>query len=67
MTPRGRYLGSWVLPSGNNADVYLTPSGLECQWDREPSPSWPRADVEHWLAVAFPETALGQRVLGVSA
>jgi hypothetical protein len=41
--------------------------------DRPPSPSWPRADVEHWQRVTFPEIvraiarATGQHVLGVGA
>ncbi len=66
------YLGSWVLPSGNSADVYLAPSGLECRWDRAPSPNWPKTDVEHWRSVTFPailravSDPTGQRVLGVS-
>ena len=68
-----QHLGVWVLPSGNSADVWLTPAGLDCRWDRPPSPSWPRADVDHWRGVTFPEilraisSATGQRVLGVSA
>ncbi len=68
-----RYLGSWVLPSGNSADVYLDPTQrLECQWDRPPSPAWPAEDIEHWRAATFPEivravaTATGQRVLGLT-
>jgi hypothetical protein len=72
MTGR-RYLGSWCLPSGNSADVYLTAAGLDCRWDRPPSSAWTREDVEHWRRVAFPEilravaTTTGQRVLGVTA
>jgi len=69
-----RYLGSWTLPSGSTCDVYLTSAGqLSCCWDRRPSPSWPRADVEHYQAVTFPEilravaTVTGHRVLGVEA
>jgi hypothetical protein len=68
-----RYLGSWTLPSGNTCDVYLTPAGLSCAWDRPPSPSWPRADVEHWSTTTFPAIcravadATGQRVIGVTA
>ena len=72
MTPRDRYLGSWTLPSGNSCNVYLAAAGdLHCEWDRPPSPSWPRADVEHYQRVTFPEimravaTATGQNVLGV--
>ena len=76
-----KYIGSWVLPSGNSCDVYLaweltpgtvTLDALECRWDRAPSPSRPTADVDHWRAVTFPEilravaVATGQRVLGVS-
>jgi hypothetical protein len=82
MSQRDRYLGSWTLPSGNSCDVYLARAiepgalrldALRCEWDRPPSPSWPRADVEHWQAVSWPEivraiaTATGQRVLGVQA
>ncbi len=71
--PARRYLGSWVLPSGNSVDVYLDlpGSGLSCAWDDPPSPAWPRADVDHWEAVTFPEilaavaTATGVRVAGV--
>jgi hypothetical protein len=68
-----RYVGAWRLPSGNQADVWLTPDGLECRWNHPPSPSWPRADVEHWQRVTFPEivravaTVTGLRVLGVTA
>ena len=67
------YVGSWTLPSGNSADVYLGPDGLACEWDRPPSPSWPRADIEYWQHSAFPAicaaiaAATGQRVLGVGA
>jgi hypothetical protein len=71
---RRHYLGSWTLPSGNSADVYLTDDAqLACEWDVPPSPRWPAADVEHWRAVTFPEilraiaAATRQRVLGVSA
>ena len=64
MSPRDRYLGSWTLPTGNTADVYLFAGRLECRWNRPPSPAWPRADVEHWRVVA---TVTGQDVLGVSA
>jgi hypothetical protein len=66
------YLGSWTLPSGNTCDVYLTTAGVSCGWDRPPSPSWPRADVEHYQSVTFPEimravaTATGKGVVGVS-
>jgi hypothetical protein len=77
---RGRYLGTWTLPSGNTCDVFLAEDidpgtlrfdALRCEWDRPPSPSWPRADLEHWQRVTFPEivraiaTATRQRVLGV--
>jgi hypothetical protein len=71
MTAR-RFLGSWTLPSGNSADVYLGPGGLTCSWDTPPSPSWPRSDVDHWQAVTFPEilravaAVTGERVLGVT-
>ncbi len=67
-----RYLGSWKLPSGNSADVFLGPAGLECAWDRPPSPAWPRADLDHWQAVAFPAIVravaevTGQRAMGVA-
>ena len=68
-----RYLGSWVLPSGNSCDVRLGPGErLECAWDVAPSPAWPPEDVEHWRVVTFPEIlralamTTGQRVLGVS-
>jgi hypothetical protein len=66
------YLGSWVLPSGNSCDVFYRDGELALQWDRPPSPSWPRADVEHYQVVTFPEilravaSATGQRVLGVA-
>ena len=69
---RRRYLGSWTLPSGNAADVYLSSAGLECAWDRPPSPAWSQADIEHWQRVTFPAIIravadlTGQRVLGVS-
>jgi hypothetical protein len=75
-----RYLGSWVLPSGNSCDVYLSAlpqvgalvPGLECRWDIPPSPAWPADDVAHYESVTFPEIvravalATGQRVLGVT-
>jgi hypothetical protein len=79
---RELYLGSYVLPSGNSCDVWLARDlrpgtlrygGLRCEWDRPPSPSWPRGDIEHWRAVTWPAivraiaTATGQRVLGVTA
>jgi hypothetical protein len=71
--PRPRYLGSWGLPSGNSADVYLAPDGqLACYWDTPPSPSWPDEDLAHWKTVSFPEicravqAVTGLRVLGVS-
>ena len=72
ISPRRRYLGSWTLPSGNSADVYLAASGLACEWDTPPSPIWPTADREHWRAVTFPAIlravaeVTGQRVLGVT-
>ena len=69
-----RYLGTWTLPSGNSADVYLGPGeALACEWDVAPSPTWSAEDVAHYQAVTFPEilraiaTATGQRVLGVQA
>jgi hypothetical protein len=72
--PRRRYLGSWVLPSGNTCDVYLAPDlALASEWDTLPSPAWPAADVDHWERITFQEilravaTATGQRVLGVQA
>lgn len=73
--PSRRYLGSWTLPSGNSADVYLDlPSGrLACEWDVPPSPTWPRSDVEHYQRVTFPETvrvvatATGKQTLGAVA
>jgi hypothetical protein len=64
------YLGSWVLPSGNSADVYLAAGRLDCRWDTPPSVAWPAEDIEHWRAVTFPAilaavaSATGQRVLG---
>lgn len=70
---RQQYLGTWVLPSGNGADVYLTAGRLDCFWDRAPSPAWPPGDVEHYRAVTWPAilralcTATGRDVLGVSA
>lgn len=48
-----RFVGSWVLPSGNSCDVHLTDSGLECLWDTPP-PAWPKTDTDHWRAVTFP-------------
>lgn len=76
--PRGghlsrQYLGTWVLPSGNSCDVVYLDGQLTFGWDRPPSPSWPRADVEHYRTVTFPEilraveSSTGQRVLGVLA
>lgn len=69
-----RYLGTWTLPSGNRADVYLGPDlALSYEWDTPPSPTWPAADVAHYQAVTFPEIlravarVTGQRVLGVQA
>jgi len=68
----GRYLGSWVLPSGNSCDVRLGPGErLECAWDVAPSPAWPPEDVEHYRRVTFPAIvravadATGRRGLGV--
>ena len=72
MSARSRYLGSWVLPSGNSCDVYLGDLGLSCSWDEPPSPAWPREDVEHYRTVTFPEilravaSATGRRVLGIA-
>lgn len=68
-----RYLGSWVLPSGNSCDAFYVDGELSLEWDRPPSPSWTRADVEHYQTVTFPEilravaSATSQRVLGVLA
>ncbi len=68
-----RYLGTWTLPSGNSADVYIASDRLECRWQRPPSPAWSDADVEHWRTATFPAivraaaTATGQSVLGVTA
>jgi hypothetical protein len=72
---RRRYLGSWVLPSGNSCDVYLelTTGALACEWDTPPSPAWSPGDRAHYETVTFPEilravvTATGQSVLGVQA
>jgi hypothetical protein len=71
--PRRRYLGSWTLPSGNAANVYLRADGdLDCEWDDPPSPTWPAADVDHWERISFPEIlravarVTGQSVLGVT-
>jgi hypothetical protein len=71
--PRRRYLGSWVLPSGNSCDAYITPDhALMCEWDTPPSSGWPDEDFEHWKSITFPELirviaiATGRRVLGVS-
>ena len=69
--PKRRYLGSWALPSGNSADVYLDGAGLSCVWD-VPPPAWPAADLEHYQRVTLPailravSEATGQRVLGLS-
>jgi hypothetical protein len=82
MSARDRYIGTWTLPSGNSCNVYLAgdivpgtvrTDAIRCEWDRPPSPSWPRADVDHWQRVSFPEilravaTATGANVLGVTA
>jgi hypothetical protein len=73
MTAERRYLGSWTLPSGNSVDAFLVLGRLACEWDTQPSASWPRVDVEHWRGVTFPAivraiaSVTGQRVLGVSA
>jgi hypothetical protein len=32
----------------------VSTDALRCEWDRPPSPAWPRTDVEHWHAVTFP-------------
>jgi hypothetical protein len=67
-----RYLGSWTLPSGNSADVYLGTDGhLSCEWDTPPDPSWSAEDLAHYEAITFPEIlramarVTGQTVLGV--
>jgi hypothetical protein len=71
VSPPRRYVGSWTLPSGNSADVYLSPSGLDLEWDDPPSPSWPAADVEHYERVTFLEIlravarVTGHSVLGM--
>ena len=69
-----RYLGTWTLPSGNSADVYLGPDlALQCEWDTPPRPAWPAEDLAHYQAVTFPEIlravarVTGQSVLGVQA
>jgi hypothetical protein len=57
-----RYLGSWTLPSGNSADVYLGPAGhLACEWDDPPSPTWPAEDVEHYERSDVPRDPPGRR------
>jgi len=68
-----RYLGTWTLPSGNRADLYLGPGdALACAWDTPPSPEWSDADFEHYRRVTFPAivravaTATGKPVIGVS-
>lgn len=66
-----RYLGSWTLPSGNSADVYLGQDGLVCHWDTAPCPTWPPTDVEYYREVTLPEilravaATTGEPVLGV--
>ena len=76
VNPR-RYLGSWTLPSGNSADVYLSPDGaLACECWRvsgtpPPSPARPPADMDYYEQVTFPAIlqavarVTGSRVLGV--
>ena len=75
-----RYLGSWVLPSGNSCCVYLSGplpekgirvGGLMVAWDRPPSRDWPAEDIAHWYVTTLPEIAravameTGLRVLAV--
>ncbi len=68
-----RYVGSWTLPSGNSADVYLdvATGQLACEWDDPPGPSWSAEDVAHYQAVTFfailhaVAEATGRLVLGV--
>jgi hypothetical protein len=83
MSAKRRYLGSWTLPSGNSCNVFLSlplpprgevaVSGLVCEWDVPPSPTWPAVDVEHYQHVTWPAilhavaSATGKRVLGVRA
>lgn len=70
--PKRRYLGSWVLPSGNSCNVYLTGvpqpgtlsmDALQCAWDVPPSPAWPAADAEHYQRVTFPEICRAVAIL----
>jgi hypothetical protein len=72
VTSSRRYLGTWTLPSGNSANVYLGPDQvLACEWDVPPGPRWPPEDLAHYQAVTLPEllhavaAVTGQRVLGV--
>jgi hypothetical protein len=72
-----RYLGSWVLPSGNSCNVYLASAAggrfdSYFEWDEPPSPAWPEVDVLHYQVVTWPAvlravaTELGlRRVVGV--
>lgn len=57
-----RFLGSWSLPSGNSADVYLDVRGLRLLWDVPPSDDWSVADRRHWKRVTYPAivAAVGQ-------
>jgi hypothetical protein len=68
----GRDLGSFVLPSGNSCNVYLDTLGhIRVEWDREPSPSWPRTDVSYYDETVTPAIlrlvadATGMPVVGV--
>ena len=63
-SPFGRYLGSWILPSGNSVDVYLLHprpgdpmTHIQCRWNRPPSPAWPPEDLRHYWSVVIPEIA----------
>ncbi len=67
-----RYLGTWRLPSLNSCNAYLSDDGqLVLEWDRPPSPSWPRNDVAYYRSVTFPAivhavaVATGQRAVGI--
>jgi hypothetical protein len=53
--PGGRYLGSWVLPSGNTAHVRLGPGWvITFDWDVPPAPvqNWSDEDLRHFRAIA---------------
>ena len=69
-----KYLGSWILPSGNSVDVYLLPHrpgdppGLRhvgLRWDEPPSPSWPSEDFEYYQRVIVPALAAALSADGV--